>query len=168
MDDAKRPAEGSSLGLQGPHWLAHVQQDELPPRFHSLRLVLQPGGLVLELARPDMLLGRHSQADVRLPLPDVSRQHCRFVFMDNVWHVFDLDSLNGTFVNGERVQHAVLQEQDIVVIGGFRFAVELNGPTSDGPAPARDSGTTEEVIQRIAEVLPHPTQTGEQPWRKAC
>ena len=48
----------------------------------------------------DMLIGRHSQADIRLPLPDVSRRHCRFFFGEGVWQVLDLNSLNGVFLNG--------------------------------------------------------------------
>ena len=68
--------------------------------FTPLHLLLQPGGLVVELNRPEMMLGRHSQSDIRVALPDVSRRHCRFVFEAGQWHLFDLNSLNGTFVNG--------------------------------------------------------------------
>src|SRR2546423_3973024 len=53
--------------------------------FIPMTLVLQPNGLKVELTRPEMLLGRHSGADLRLPMPDVSRRHCRFVFQDGVW-----------------------------------------------------------------------------------
>jgi hypothetical protein len=81
---------------------------EVPPGFAPLRLFLRPGGFCLELAAADLVLGRHSCADVRLPLPDVSRRHCRFVFADGHWEIVDLDSLNGTHVNGERLMASVL------------------------------------------------------------
>ena len=83
--------------------------DESPPPaepFVPLRLSIPADGLSVELNKPDVVLGRHSAADVRVGLPDVSRRHCRFVFADNRWQVFDLNSLNGLFVNGERVQQA--------------------------------------------------------------
>jgi pSer/pThr/pTyr-binding forkhead associated (FHA) protein len=72
-----------------------------------------------------MLIGRHSDADVRLSLPDVSRRHCRLVFAASRWQIFDLNSLNGVFVNGDRVQQATLDDGDIIRIGGLTFQVEL-------------------------------------------
>src|SRR5262245_28605264 len=96
-----------------------------PPGFYPLRLQLLPGGLSLEITKPNQLVGRHSMADLRLPLPDVSRRHCRFVFEDGGWRVVDLESLNGVFVNDERVRESSLRPGDQLRIGGFTFAVEL-------------------------------------------
>src|SRR5262249_49659814 len=98
---------------------------ELPPGFAPLRLLLRPGGLCLELVQPDLVLGRHSSADMRVPLPDVSRRHCRFVFTDGHWEVVDLDSLNGTHINGERLTTSVLCHGDTLRIGNLEFQVEL-------------------------------------------
>jgi pSer/pThr/pTyr-binding forkhead associated (FHA) protein len=101
---------------------------EPPAGFVPLRLVLLPSGVTLELDRPDMTLGRHSEADLRLPLPDVSRRHCRFIWAAGVWSVTDLASTNGIFVNGLSVQRSDLVEGDLVAIGGFTFKVDLNYP----------------------------------------
>jgi pSer/pThr/pTyr-binding forkhead associated (FHA) protein len=130
MDENSKPAEAAGLPLQGPHWHRSGPATELPPAFVPLRLVLQPGGQTVELPHPDMVLGRHTDADLRLPLPDVSRRHCRCVFRDGAWEVQDLNSLNGTYVNGERVQQAPLRKRDRLVIGGFTFEVDL----AEGPA----------------------------------
>jgi pSer/pThr/pTyr-binding forkhead associated (FHA) protein len=100
---------------------------ECARNFVTIRLVLLPDGPAVELTRPDMVIGRHTTADVRLPLPDVSRRHCRCVFADSFWQIFDLDSLNGIFVNGQRVQRAILRDHDVVGIGSFRFQVQLCG-----------------------------------------
>jgi pSer/pThr/pTyr-binding forkhead associated (FHA) protein len=100
----------------------------LPPGFVPLRLVLLPSGVTLELDLPDMVLGRHSDADLRLPMPDVSRHHCRFVWAAGSWSVVDLNSLNGVDVNGMSVQRARLAQNDLVRIGGFTFTVDLNYP----------------------------------------
>jgi pSer/pThr/pTyr-binding forkhead associated (FHA) protein len=119
MDD-KAPAEALGLPDPGPH-----QAAEAPPDFVPLKLVLRPSGMVVELTRPDMLFGRHSEADIRLPLPDVSRRHCRFVFEAGAWRVVDLKSLNGVFVNDEPVTHAPVCHGDTIRIGGFTFDAEL-------------------------------------------
>jgi len=89
-----------------------------------LHLVLESVGLRIEIYRSDMVLGRHSQADVRLVLPDVSRRHCRLIFDGDRWRVIDLGSTNGVFVNGVRVTEAVLQDGDRLQLGSLPFRVE--------------------------------------------
>jgi hypothetical protein len=74
---AGRPTDPqTSKVLQRP-----AERTGLPADFVPLRLVLQPSGATMEVAQADVLVGRHSCADVRLPLPDVSRRHCRLVFV---------------------------------------------------------------------------------------
>ena len=110
--------------------------------FEPLRLRLQPGGHVLDLNGPDLLLGRHSEADLRMPLPDVSRRHCRFVYSEEGWEIIDLASLNGVFVNGERVERAMLQPGDSVRICSLEFDVEGTKPQSH------------ETLRQIVAALP--------------
>ena len=73
-----------------------------------------------------MLIGRHSDADVRLPLADVSRRHCRFVFRKGCWSIYDLQSLNGVFLNEERIEQAAVHEGDQIRIGRYTFEVHLD------------------------------------------
>lgn len=147
MDDGHKPAGAAGLPLQGPHRVA-ARGDETPVGFKPLRLVLQPSGWTIQLTQAEMVLGRHTSADVRLPLPDVSRRHCRFLFTDGRWQVFDLDSLNGVWVNGEQVRQAVLHHQDRLRLGGFTFQVELHpgDQTVEVPSAA--------VLHQISEALP--------------
>ncbi len=86
-----------------------------------LRLMAYPEGSTIESDKPSVLVGRHSQADVRLPMPDISRHHCRFVQTATGWRVVDLASTNGTFVNGVRVNEAEIHPGDKVRIGGVMF-----------------------------------------------
>jgi pSer/pThr/pTyr-binding forkhead associated (FHA) protein len=118
-----------------------------------LRLRLRPGRLAVELTHSGMVFGRHSSADVRLPLPDVSRRHCRFVCEDGRWQVIDLDSLNGVFVNDAPVRQAELHDGDRVRIGGFVFEVDLSGAAR---ADVPDAG---DVLHSIADALPPPEGT---------
>lgn len=93
--------------------------------FVPMQLVLLPSGMSIELTKPDLLMGRHTAADIRLPLADVSRKHCRFVFAGMSWKVIDLDSLNGVYVNDQLVKEAVLCHGDRLRIGSFVFEVRL-------------------------------------------
>lgn len=98
-----------------PQWRPFSEPVEVPP----LRIVLEPSGRTVELTRSDILVGRHSEADVRLPLPDVSRRHCRLVYSEGHWRVFDLHSLNGIYLNGDLVEQAFLHSGDRLRVGGF-------------------------------------------------
>jgi len=151
MADSRHDTEAQSFPLQGPHRRPEAGRaagDDVPP----LRLRLRPGTFAVEVTRSGTVLGRHSSADVRLPLPDVSRHHCRFVCESGRWQVVDLDSLNGIFLNGEPVRRAELRDCDQLRIGGFIFDVDLRGePGSAAPANA---------VRTIANALPFPEDGG--------
>ena len=151
MDDSQQARDGCHLPVQGPHLPATQDTFLAPPT--ALKLVLEPSGMTVELRRPDMVLGRHSSADVRLPLPDVSRRHCRFAYQSNDWQVVDLQSLNGVYVNGERVEQAVLHDGDSLGIGGFHFKVEIIQAPQASAGSASDSVEKNGVIQNIANTL---------------
>lgn len=141
MEEVRGPTEAHSL--QGPH---REPRADLPSGFVPLALVLEPVGLRIEVQRPDVVVGRHSEAEVRLALPDISRRHCRLVFANEHWRVMDLDSLNGVYVNGERMQEAALHAGDYLQLGQFRFVVEQ--------ARASCAATLRpEVLQRIADAM---------------
>jgi len=133
MDQAMQPAGGTGCALPEPV-VGTPAGMALPADFIPLRLIVKPGGTAMELNRPEMLVGRHSGADVRLALPDVSRRHCRLVFSNSSWQVVDLNSLNGVFVNGERVIQAELHNHDILGIGAFRFEIEIGRERVDSQA----------------------------------
>jgi len=165
MNDCNQPPDGASLMVPRVREDARVDGESLP--ITPLRLVLRPNGPVVELTRSEMILGRHSEADVRLPLPDVSRRHCRFVYSEGAWQLFDLDSLNGVFVNGCRVQHATLQHGDTVTMGGFVFAVEIDGGAKHASAPVFESAQGNGAADQSAAPLPLPSPGTDLPRRKA-
>jgi adenylate cyclase len=51
----------------------------------------------------------------------VSQQHARLDYQAGQWVITDLDSRNGTFVNGQRVQSQVLRNGDEVQLGNTRM-----------------------------------------------
>jgi pSer/pThr/pTyr-binding forkhead associated (FHA) protein len=69
-------------------------------------------------------IGRTAKADFVLDASLVSRVHCRLTAdTSNQLVVEDLDSTNGTLVNGKRVSRAVLRNGDVLTIGRVEFTV---------------------------------------------
>jgi len=72
------------------------------------------------------LVGRSSDCDYRIHQPLISRRHCLFHVRDGEICVEDLGSLNGTFVNGERItQPQPLHAGDKVDIAFLPYEVCL-------------------------------------------
>jgi hypothetical protein len=74
--------------------------------------------------------GRHPDSDIFLDDVTVSRRHAEFHREGGTFTVRDVGSLNGTYVNRERVEAATLSNGDEVQIGKFRL-VFLSGPRTD-------------------------------------
>jgi pSer/pThr/pTyr-binding forkhead associated (FHA) protein len=79
------------------------------------------------LDQPITSAGRHPDSDIFLDDVTVSRRHAEFRLEAGEFHVVDVGSLNGTYVNREPVDSAVLANGDEVQIGKFRL-VFLTGP----------------------------------------
>jgi pSer/pThr/pTyr-binding forkhead associated (FHA) protein len=74
--------------------------------------------------------GRHPDSDIFLDDVTVSRRHAEFHRGVNAFTVRDVGSLNGTYVNRERVESATLSNGDEVQIGKFRLMF-IAGPRLD-------------------------------------
>jgi pSer/pThr/pTyr-binding forkhead associated (FHA) protein len=72
-------------------------------------------------------IGRATNADLILDAALVSRFHCRLAANDETLEVVDLDSTNGTYVNGERVCRAHLIPGDRLRVGRVELAVGRTG-----------------------------------------
>jgi len=71
--------------------------------------------------------GRHPESDIFLDDVTVSRRHAEFYRDGDSFTVRDVGSLNGTYVNRERIEEAVLEGGDEVQVGKFRL-VFLTSP----------------------------------------
>jgi ABC-type multidrug transport system ATPase subunit/pSer/pThr/pTyr-binding forkhead associated (FHA) protein len=124
-------ADGDVIGLghHGPELRVEVLAGDAPgrasqatvvvPNFAELARRSPPTTLAAEvpLDRDSLTVGRGEAADVRLDSPIVSRLHARFTRRDGAWRVEDLESSNGTFLNGRSVERAPLAAGDRVVVG---------------------------------------------------
>lgn len=72
----------------------------------------------------DMLVGRHQDANIVLQSAEISRRHAALLLKEQGLFVQDLNSSNGTFINGERVAgEAQLQSDDVLAFASLQFAV---------------------------------------------
>jgi len=97
---------GRSLGVAGMTPVEHQQQ------------------AAHELAVGRITVGRDPQSDVHLPDLLVSRNHAELRIANNEAEIVDVDSANGTFVNGQRVTQAPVYEGDVITIGHYLLQVE--------------------------------------------
>ena len=74
--------------------------------------------------RTVVTFGRSSEADVCIPDTKVSRIHAEIKPWDGDYVIKDLKSRNGTFVNGIRVETAVLKPGDTIRVGPVEFHLE--------------------------------------------
>ncbi len=99
--------------------------DELPtlaPGTGMFVVVRGPNaGSRFLLDRDTTTIGRHPDSHIFLDDVTVSRRHAEVVRVDGVMQVHDLGSLNGSYVNSERVEDATLATGDEVQIGRFKL-----------------------------------------------
>ncbi|WP_050434116.1 diguanylate cyclase [Chondromyces crocatus] len=79
-----------------------------------------------------MTIGRHAENTIVIGSDTVSRHHARFEHREDGWWVVDTDSTSGTYVNGERVQSALLQRGDKVGVGGTILKLTRSDDVSRG------------------------------------
>ncbi len=80
-----------------------------------------------DLSTRRVLVGKSVACDVKLEDREVSRRHAAFELDSVGVRVVDLDSTNGTWVNGVRVRDAYLPPQALVQVGSSGLRVELDG-----------------------------------------
>ena len=101
---------------------------EVPSALNaSLKVVSgKDAGKSFRLTAANTVIGRGDQADVRIDDEGSSRQHAAVVYRNLEFRVKDLDSANGTFLNGSEVKEYALRSGDKIAVGGtiLQFRVE--------------------------------------------
>jgi pSer/pThr/pTyr-binding forkhead associated (FHA) protein len=132
----------------------------------NVQLVVQNGNRgtrVVTLQCEETVVGRRQDCDLRIPSNDVSRRHCLLSMHDGCLNVEDLDSVNGTFVNGERTSgRRLVLPGDKLQIGPVLFVAryEMSAATrarleqEGGSAAAQAGGNAPEQEEEEVDVLP--------------
>jgi pSer/pThr/pTyr-binding forkhead associated (FHA) protein len=100
-------------------------------------LVIERGGFPgaeFNVTAEETLIGRNPNTDITLVDEGVSREHAVVIWEDGACSIEDLQSTNGTKVNGKRVRSQPLQDGDRIQIGGtvFRFCLRRAGGAPAG------------------------------------
>jgi pSer/pThr/pTyr-binding forkhead associated (FHA) protein len=77
------------------------------------------------------VIGRTPEADIQIPVSDVSRRHCQIAVVGGKVKLKDLGSSNGTFVNDVKVAETTLRPGDRLRVGPFTFVVQIDGQPKD-------------------------------------
>lgn len=123
----------------------------MPPQGNLLGL-LKPigGGDPVPLTKVDLVVGRRASCDIRLDYGNISGKHCMLRLHNQVWHVKDLGSTNGTTVNGASLtsEHSVMPDDEIG-IGGHLFTIDYE---PGAPATITNKGQiVEEMEEEVLE-----------------
>ncbi len=141
--------------------------------IYKLILQNQVAGLTTQswTFKPPATIGREPSSTVCIDHESISRNHCQFMFNpDEALVVKDLESTNGTYVDDERVHHAVLMPGQIIQIGALRLKVEFS--TEDEHSRTRESRSPGSVhatqpmktMRPPAPAVLVPMTATEKPW----
>jgi pSer/pThr/pTyr-binding forkhead associated (FHA) protein len=112
-----------------------------------LRLTMRRGptpGAVYDLSSDEITIGRGNKNHIVIRDNEVSRVHCRLVRLTGNYEVHDLESVNGTFVNGQRVVAGWLLQPGALIELGDSITLEYGLPEDDS---ANGSQTLPPVIE---------------------
>lgn len=106
-----------------------------------MTVLLKPvqGGRPVVIDKPIILVGRHPDCDfIITDSPKISRKHCCLALVNSRFIVRDLDSMNGVWVNQDRVERSRdVESGDELMIGDVAFQVSRTGaPTQAQPVEA--------------------------------
>ncbi len=94
-------------------------------------------------------LGRDKSCEIHFSDPEVSRAHAEFWFLEDQWWVYDLQSANGTFLDGIKIERAPLTGKNRIMLGidGPILVVTIEGVT-EAEQTQTSSKTVTQYIQR--------------------
>ncbi|MBI4613661.1 MAG: FHA domain-containing protein [Planctomycetes bacterium] len=107
-----------------------------------LRVVSGPNkGLIFEVGKRPVSAGRSTENDIHLDDPSVSSFHARFVASEDrkTFHIEDMGSRNGTYLNGSRIETSELRFGDSIRIGVTEMSFESAAGKSDSGKRDTDS-----------------------------
>jgi hypothetical protein len=116
-----------------------------------LELQDQPANVRRVMVRHDIVIGRGSDCNLRLSAPQVSRRHCFLRVGRDAVSVTDLDSSNGTYVNGQRIKSGKrydLTNGSTLGIGPVRFLIHIREEVVS--ADILKAGNLNEAIRAIS------------------
>lgn len=105
-------------------------------------------------------IGRDADNHICLSSNSVSRSHCVIRWQDGRWQLTDLNSSNGTILNGQRVDRTtIVSDRDVLCVGDFELTAELSAAGETRQAPQTHE-TLDPDIDREAVLLETISKSG--------
>ncbi len=101
-------------------------------------------------------VGRGADCDIVIPNPQVSRLHARLERAGEGWVILDLESRNGTAVNGEDVKEKVLNAGDVIQIGNASLKYEPDDVIDDPGENTKLSMDQQDTPGFLRKLFPRP------------
>lgn len=99
-----------------------VDLSDVPPGTGVLVVTRgEAAGTRILLDQPTTTAGRHPDSDIFLDDITVSRRHAEIIRAEDRYRVRDAGSLNGTYVNRERIEESVLEPGDVLQVGKYKL-----------------------------------------------
>jgi uncharacterized coiled-coil protein SlyX len=136
-------------------------------RLASLGLVLESldaPGTSHRITRETTTIGRANGNDITIYSNSVSRYHARVVVASDSTYLIDLQSTNGSRVNGQRVSRQVIRDGDVVGIGDAKFRLSTGVPLREGEDRSMDE--THTLLDDSVIFTPAPSTTAREPKGK--
>lgn len=118
FDNLKSPRESATIPVSPDAFLGKIPMQQ---RAYLKFVGIADDSQVIELQKKQTIIGRTSECDIQLPSNRVSRKHACIDFRNEEYHLRDLESTNGVFVNGIRIVRCVLRNTDQIEIGGIKM-----------------------------------------------
>ena len=114
------------IGIQdnAPTQVSRKDKTLLIPEDKRIYMEIGKGpeaGKAYQILKPIVTIGRGSQADIQLSDKAISRKHCVIEIAPDRTVLRDLGSTNGTYVSGQRIDFAYLQDRTEFDLGSTRI-----------------------------------------------
>ncbi|MFH1267995.1 MAG: FHA domain-containing protein [Planctomycetota bacterium] len=131
-------------------------------------LLPQGGGDPIPLFKRSLLVGRRESCDIVLRFPNVSAHHCQLSLNGGYWYVRDLESRNGTKVNGSPVVEKRLDPGDVLSVAKHNYDVKYTpaelGAVGPPPEDAPDHDLLgKSLLERAGLEKEEPPETRDEP-----
>ncbi len=157
MSTEPRPGPGSRTPIDGDSDIAPMAggapahaSDPLP---QATARIIGPAGEQWAFGGADLTVGRAHDNDIRLTDPTVSRYHLRLMYSDGEPVVVDLNSSNGTYINGAQVRGVhILRDGDVIEAGDAKlvFRAPAAPPRPEAEPPSEGGRVSPEAVPRHA------------------
>jgi pSer/pThr/pTyr-binding forkhead associated (FHA) protein len=110
-----------------------VENRDFPKAF-----IIIGGSKLFSIEKQIIRIGRSLDNDLVFDFPQISRKHAEINFSQGYFEITDLESMGGTFVNGERITHKKLDKGDVITCANLHLVF--------GQDEIPDSASTEKYL----------------------